>query len=75
MDFIKAMDSLPLWLKVLFAIPALDFIWAIYRIVKGVCKNDLVRIVVGVLWIVPGAVFCWIADIVCLLLGGKVLFG
>lgn len=75
MGFVKAMDSLPLWAKIIFALPFLDIVWAIYRIVKGVCKDDIIRIVVGVVWIVAGATVCWVLDIVCLLLGRNVFFG
>ena len=71
MGFVKAMDSLPLWAKIIFALPFLDIVWAIYRIVKGVCKDDIIRIVV----IVAGATICWVLDIVCLLLGRNVFFG
>lgn len=71
-DFIKAMDNLPFILKVILCIPALDIIWAVYRIVKGVTKESLIQLIVGILWIVPGAVFLWIIDIVCVLLYKKI---
>ncbi len=35
--FIDSVDSLPLLVKVLLAIPAIDIIWGIYRIV---CSLD-----------------------------------
>ena len=75
MSFVKAMDSLPLWLKVVLALPGLDIVWAIYRIVKGVCKDDVVRIVIGIIWIFAGATICWVLDILCLILGRNVFFG
>lgn len=71
-NFIKAMNDLPFILKLILCIPALDIIWAVYRIVKGITKESLVQIIVGVLWIVPGAVFLWLVDIIGLLLYQKV---
>ena len=65
---IKALDELPFILKLILALPVLDFIWAIYRIIKGVTTDNLFLLVVGILWIVPGAFFCWIADIVSIIL-------
>ena len=65
---IKAVDELPFILKLILALPVLDIIWAIYRIIKGVTTENLFLLVVGILWIVPGAVFCWIADIVSIIL-------
>lgn len=71
-NFIKAMNDLPFILKIILCIPALDIIWAVYRIVKGITKESLVQIIVGVLWIVPGAVFLWLVDIIGVLLYQKV---
>ena len=33
MAFVNWMDNLPLWAKIILALPGLDIIWAIYRIV------------------------------------------
>ena len=67
----EAIDALPLWLKLIFCIPALDIIWAVYRIIKGIETSNAVLIVVGILWIFPGAFFLWIVDIVTTLIKGK----
>ena len=70
-DLIKAMDNLPLITKLILCLPALDVIWAIYRIAKGVYKNSLLQIIVGVLWITPGVAFAWLIDFVTIFLTGK----
>ena len=67
-DFIQAIDRLPKILKLILCLPVLDILWAVYRIVKGLFKNDSLLILVGVLWIVPGAVFAWAFDLVTVLL-------
>lgn len=63
--FVKAMDNLPWIVKILLCIPALDIIWAVYRIVKGASTKNTLTLIFGILWIVPGAVFCWLIDLVC----------
>ena len=68
------MDDLPLILKIILALPALDIVWGIYRIVKGVAYKNVVTLIFGILWIIPGSVICWILDIVTLLLNNKLLF-
>lgn len=73
-DFVKAMDELPLVLKVILALPALDIVWAIYRIVKGVAYDNVVTLIAGILWIIPGSVICWVCDMVTLILGDKLIF-
>lgn len=65
---IKAFDELPWILKLILAIPALDVVWAIYRIIKGVTTDNLFLLVVGILWIVPGIAFGWIVDLVSIIL-------
>ena len=67
-DLIKAMDRLPKILKLILCIPALDIVWAIYRIIKGLVKNDSFLLVLGILWIIPGAIFAWVFDLVTVLL-------
>ena len=37
--FVSAMDNLPWIVKLILCIPALNIVWAIYRIVKGVTQN------------------------------------
>lgn len=74
MELIKAFDNLPFIVKVIFALPFLNIVWAVYRIIKGACTNNAVMLVVGILWIVLGASICWILDLVFLLLGKSPLF-
>ena len=66
--FVKWMDSAPLWLKVIFALPALDIIWGVYRIVKGLAYGKVLTLVIGILWIIPGALFGWLIDIISILI-------
>ncbi|MBQ8393122.1 MAG: hypothetical protein IJX51_05045 [Clostridia bacterium] len=69
MDLIKAFDELPLIAKIIFALPGLDIIWAIYRIAKGALTSNLVMLVVGIVWVFAGTSICWILDLVFLILG------
>ncbi len=69
-ELIKQLEALPLLVKIILAIPALDIIWGIYRIVKGVDANNTAAIIIGiVLLFVP---FMWLIDIVMILLKGNV---
>lgn len=71
-DLLKAMDDLPWIVKLILCIPALDIVWAVYRIIYGVANKSVVNLVVGILCIVPGAVFVWIIDLVCVILKKKI---
>ena len=65
---VKWFEDAPVWLKVIFALPGLDIIWAIFRIVKGAVKKNIPLILIGVLWIVLGWALLWVVDIVSIIL-------
>lgn len=69
-DLIAQIDALPLIVKIILAIPALDIVWGIYRIVKAVDAKNTTGIIIGiVLLFVP---FMWLIDIVMIILKGNV---
>ncbi|HKL84616.1 MAG TPA: hypothetical protein VJZ48_04025 [Bacilli bacterium] len=74
MEFVKAMDKLPLIVKIILAIPMLDVIWVIYRLVKSLAKNNTIGIVLAVVLLFVGIPFLWIVDMIFLVLNGKVLW-
>ena len=57
-------DNLPWIVKVLFCIPFLDVVWAVYRIVKGATEGNILLLVVGILWVIGGCTFTWVWDLV-----------
>lgn len=67
-DIIKAIDELPFIAKVILCIPALDIVWAIYRIMKGLDKKDNFMLVVGIIWIIGGCTVTWIFDLITTIL-------
>lgn len=69
-ELINAIDSLPLLVKVILAIPALDIVWGIYRICCALNENDTAGLIVAiVLLFVP---IMWLIDIIMILLKGNV---
>lgn len=73
-DLIASFDKLPKILKIIFALPGLDIIWAIYRIIKGVAYKNMITLIFGILWIIPGSVICWVLDLIWTILGKDPLF-
>ena len=69
--FVKVMDDLPWIVKIILCIPALDIIWGIYRIIKGASQGNMLMLVFGILWIIPGAVICWLIDLITTIFAGK----
>lgn len=72
-ELLKAVDGLPLIIKVILCIPCIEIFYGICRVVKGVTKNDIVWIVLAILTIFPGAFFMWILDLVWVLWKGHAL--
>ena len=67
-DLIKWFENAPIWLKIIFALPGIDIVWAVFRIIKGATKGNLVLILVGILWIILGWAVLWVIDIVSILI-------
>ena len=67
-DLIKLVDDLPWIVKIILALPGLDIVWAIYRIIKGYVKKDGVLLIIGVIWILLGWAITWIFDLVTTIL-------
>lgn len=65
---IKWFEDAPLWLKIIFALPGVDLVWGIFRIVKGAVKKDVKLLVIGILWVVLGFALLWIVDIVTIII-------
>ena len=75
MGFVKAMDDLPWILKVILALPGLDLVWAIYRIVKGVVKGNTVTLIAGIVWLLVGGwTIFWLVDLIFTILKKPLLF-
>ncbi|MBD5631915.1 MAG: hypothetical protein HDP34_01625 [Clostridia bacterium] len=72
-ELLKAVEGLPLIVKVLLCIPCVDVFYGICRIVKGAVKNDIVWLILGVLTVFPGAFFIWILDLIWVLTKGHAL--
>ncbi len=73
-SFINTVNSLPLIVKLLLCIPAIEIFYSVCRVINGCAKNSVLWIVIGILTIVPGAVFMWLVDLICILLN-KHAFG
>ncbi len=70
---VKAFDDLPWIVKIILALPFIDGIaWGIYRVAKGVDKNDGVLILAGIIWIFLGIFILWLIDLVTIIMHGKV---
>lgn len=70
MGFCKWMDKQDKIVKIIFCLPVIDILWAIYRIVgcfKGSSVNIL-RLILAIIWIFAGAVVLWLLDLICVIL-------
>lgn len=70
-NFIKAIDDLPWIVKLILSLPVVDIIWAVYRIVKGIDEKNILKIIVGIVWIPLGAIAIWLVDLVCTIIWKK----
>ena len=71
-DLIKTIDNLPKLIKLILAIPALDIIWVVYRLMRSFVKNNMLGVVIAVVLIIVGLPWLWLIDLICIALNDKV---
>ena len=74
MNITKTFDELPLIVKILLALPFLDIVWVVYRLIKSVEKKNTLGIVLAIVLLVFGIPFLWLVDIITLIVSNKVLW-
>lgn len=72
-ELLNTLKGLPWIIRIILCIPALDIVWCVARVLNGIVKNNIVYIIIGILSIVPGAVFFWVIDLILVLLGKQPL--
>lgn len=73
-SFVKAMDNLPLIVKIILALPMIDIVWVVYRLIKSISNENVLGIVLAVLLLVIGIPFLWLIDIITLIINNNVLW-
>ena len=69
---VAAFDNLPKWAKFILAVPLLDIVWVVYRLLRSVEKQNVLGIVLAVLLIFIGIPFLWLVDIITIILQDRV---
>lgn len=73
-SFISAMDKLPKIVKIILALPFLDVVWVVYRLIKSISKKNTLGIVLAILLLIFGIPFLWLIDIITIIISDKVLW-
>lgn len=73
-SFVKAMDDLPLVVKIILALPMIDIVWVVYRLIKSISHENVLGIVLAVLLLVIGIPFLWLIDIITLIINNNILW-
>lgn len=65
--------ALPWIVKVLIAIFA-DCVFGVCRLIDGIIQGNILKVLIGFLWVFYGLGIGWIIDIVCTLLNIRPIF-
>ena len=71
-DLIKSIDNLPKLIKLILAIPALDIIWVVYRLMRSLVKKNTLGVLIAAVLIIVGLPWLWVIDLICIALNDKV---
>jgi hypothetical protein len=73
-SFVKAMDGFSKIVKIILALPFLDIVWVVYRLIKSISKKNTLGIVLAILLLIFGIPFLWLIDIITIIISNKVLW-
>ena len=71
---VKSFDSLPRIVKVIFALPILDILWAVYRLCRSIAKKSVIATILAIVMLILCPVLFWIVDLITTILTGKVIW-
>lgn len=67
-SFVKWLDSRSRLVKILFCLPFVDILWALYRIFGAIKNGNILHLVLAIIWIFFGSFIGWVLDLVCIIL-------
>lgn len=71
---IKTFDDLPKLLKIILALPVLDIVWVVYRLLRSVEHKNTLGIVLAVVLLIVGIPFLWLVDLITIIFTDKVIW-
>ena len=73
-SLILFMEKLPLIAKVILALPLIDILWVVYRIIRSLDQKNYVGVLLAAVLIVIGIPFLWLFDIISVLFLGHIIW-
>lgn len=73
-SLIKSFDNLPKLVKLIFALPGLDIIWAVYRLCRSINKGNVLGVLLAVVMLAVCPAIFWIVDIITILVSDEVIW-
>ena len=71
-NVIKTFDNFSKIIKIILALPVLDIIWAVYRLIKSYEKKNTIGIILALILIIIGIPFLWLVDMISIIIDNKV---
>jgi len=70
-NLIKAVEDLPLIVKIILCLPALDIFWNVVRLCRSIVAENVVGIVLAIVLFIC-APFVWLIDLICVIVKGNI---
>ncbi len=71
-NIIDSFDNLSPLAKIILALPGIDIIWVIYRLLRSIAHENLVGIILAIVVLFVGIPWLWVVDIICVITMGRV---
>lgn len=72
----KTFDDLPKLVKIILALPFLDIVWMVYRLIRSLEHGNMVGVLLAVLLLIFGGIlpWFWIVDLITIVVSDKVIW-
>lgn len=72
MALVNWFQKLPKWVKIILALPVINLVWGIYRIVASAVKGHWLFFVLALLMFFIGIAIWWIVDIIWIIIFDRI---
>lgn len=74
MAFVKMMDGLPKWAKLLLSLPGIAIVWSIYRLVLSIVRKSVLQVILAIILLFAGPAIWWLLDFIFIIIKDRLFW-
>ncbi len=73
-QLIKWMNNRSRLVKILFCLPIVDILWAVYRIAGAIVNKNVLHLILAIIWVFFGTFIGWVLDLIWIILFNQIFW-